>query len=202
MDDKDRCIKDQGALFEIFGIFDSMNFVSPIYASHSHRSMGKNGEKSREHRNHDMPLGGKVEACLPPSFKSRINFIMLRPDQCPFQCFNARSTSPSLRSGSQNPVLNSLSSASVRCLRASSRRLGGRPFRRSCWSCAISSSSRLMHLECVRLKSVGSAGMHILGHQLGQFGVGHGLVHFLHYIMEVLHPFHWWIIRKIGLSMS
>ena len=197
MDGKERCIKDKGALFEIFRNFDSMNFVSPICASHSHKS-----KKRREHRNHDMPLGGKVEACLPPSFKSRINFIMLRPDQCPFQCFNARSTSPSLRSGSQNPVLNSLSSASVRCLRASSRRLGGRPFRRSCWSWAISSSSRLMHLECGSLKSVGSAGMHILGNQLGQFGVGHGLIHFLHNIMEVLHPFHWLIIRKLGQSTS
>lgn len=111
----------------------------------------KQAENLEDIRNHDMPLGGKLDDCFTPSCVMRMNFNELRPAQCPFQCFRACSTSASPMSGSQNPVLNSFSSVSVRWLKSSSRRVGGRPFRRSDLSCAISSSSRWMHLQPVSL---------------------------------------------------
>lgn len=108
---------------------------------------GKQAENLEYIRNHDMPLGGKQDDCFAPSCVIRMNFTELSPAQCPFQCFKACRTSASPRSGSQNPVLNSFSSVSVRWRNSSSRRVGGRPFRRSDFSWAISSSSRWMHLQ-------------------------------------------------------
>jgi hypothetical protein len=126
---------------------------APICASHPHRSEKKRTKTKPQDlvdiRNHEMLLGGKLELCFTPACVKRMNFIGLRPDHCPFQCFRATRTSASLMSGIQNPVLNSFSSVCVRCVKASSRRTGGRPLRRSCRSCVSSSSSRLIHLGCV-----------------------------------------------------
>lgn len=83
-------------------------------------------------RNHEMLLGGKLEDCLSPACVKRMNVNWLRPDHCLFQFFMPRSTSRSLKSGIQNPVLNSFCSVSTRWVKASSRRIGGRPLRRSC----------------------------------------------------------------------
>jgi hypothetical protein len=75
-----------------------------------------------------------------------MNFIMLRPDQSPFHDARPLITSSWLKSGIQNPVLNSLFSTSVRCSKASSRLLGGRPFLRSLCNCSISGTLRLIYL--------------------------------------------------------
>lgn len=116
----------------------------------------KNSEEMKKNRlqimniNHDIPLGGKLEACFSPPITNLMNLAELRAVHSPFQFFNFKNASSSLRSGIQKPVLNSFSSVCVLCDRASSRRRGGRPLRLSCWSCASSSPSRLMHLLIVK----------------------------------------------------
>lgn len=96
--------------------------------------------------NHESPLGGKLEGCFVPSVVNRMNLILLRLDQSPFHRARFFSTSSWVKSGAQNPVLNSLFSISVRCDNASSLLLGGRPFRRSCRSCSISGTLLLINL--------------------------------------------------------
>lgn len=96
---------------------------------------------------HESPLGGKAEACFPPSDVIRMNFIVLRLDQSPFHRRRAATTSSLVTSGNQNPVFSSLFSVSVRWRRTSSRFAGGRPLRRSCCNCSISGTSRLMYLR-------------------------------------------------------
>ena len=107
----------------------------------------KYGTKEKKRKGyHESPLGGKAEACFPPSAVIRMNFIVLRLDQSPFHRRRAATTSSWVTSGSQNPVLSSLFSVSVRWRSTSSRFAGGRPLRRSCCNCSISGTSRLMYL--------------------------------------------------------
>lgn len=126
-----------------------------------------------------MPLGGKVESFFSPPCTRRTNFTGLRPDHFPFHFFSATRTSISVRSGTQNPILNSFSSVSVRCPSTSSRLVGGRPLRRSCLSCASSSASRYMYLEAVSTvladRCTGNVPGTLLGDHLGQFSLGEGL---------------------------
>lgn len=76
-----------------------------------------------------------------------MNFIMLREDQSRFHLGSVLITLASLKSGIQNPVFNSLFSASVRCNKTSSFFDGGRPLRRSCCNCSISGTLRLICLQ-------------------------------------------------------
>lgn len=96
--------------------------------------------------NHDNPFGGKLETCFAPSFTRRTNFIVASPAHSPFHACRFLSVSSSAKSGTQKPVLNSLSSVSVRCDSASSRLAGGRPFRRSLRNCSISGTLLSMYL--------------------------------------------------------
>jgi hypothetical protein len=97
-------------------------------------------------RYHDIPFGGKLDCFLTPELINRIYGITLRPDQCPFHVFSFLIPSSTLISGIQNPVANSRCSTSIRCVRTSSRLLGGRPFRRSRRSCSSSVVSRWIYL--------------------------------------------------------
>lgn len=96
--------------------------------------------------NHDNPFGGKLDCCFPPSEVRRTNCIIPRFSHSPFHIAKLFITSPSVRSGTQNPVLNSFLSASVLSDNASSLLVGGRPFRRSCCSCSISGMPLSMYL--------------------------------------------------------
>lgn len=87
-----------------------------------------------------------MDGCFPPSDVNRMNLIVLRLDQSLFHRRKAATTSSLLKSGIQNPVFNSLFSASVRWRRISSRFDGGRPLRRSCCNCSISGTLRLIYL--------------------------------------------------------
>lgn len=81
-----------------------------------------------------------------------MNFIVLMFAHSPFQTLSLKTTSSRVKSGIQNPVVNSFPSTCARCTRASSRLLGGRPFLRSCRSSSISGAARSMNLwnsQCV-----------------------------------------------------
>lgn len=111
----------------------------------------KHRKQNEGKRDHDRPFGGNADGCFPPSAVNRMNFIMLRADQSRFHLGSVFITPSSLRSGIQNPVFNSLFSASVRCTKASSRFDGGRPLRLSCCNCSISGTLRLICLCKMRL---------------------------------------------------
>lgn len=91
---------------------------------------------------HDCPFGGKLDACLVPSCFTLANFRVLRFIHSPLQSFSFSTVSGSSMSGSQRPDTYSLASASICCLRVSSRVLVGRPERREAWSVDSSAESR------------------------------------------------------------
>jgi hypothetical protein len=95
---------------------------------------------------HDSPFGGKAELCLWPPSARRTNWHEVSADHWPFHDCKCRRTASSVTSGTQKPVRNSFSSDSRRWSSSSSRRLGGRPLRRSFPSCVISSSPRRINL--------------------------------------------------------
>lgn len=95
----------------------------------------------------ESPFGGNVEGLISPSRTTLTNFKEFRPAQSPLHLSSLEQQSRVRSSGTQNPALYSLSSASFRWVIRSSALLGGRPGRRCDMASSSSSLSRAMKLE-------------------------------------------------------